>query len=381
MDNKKLLSKISDSEKLAYNIYSRLYKIEKDRKLKAKLKELVELDVKHLKKWEKLRSEMNLPTIRHTHALNVAFLVFIRRLFGKGLTISIINSIENRKISDLSKVFYHIPSKYRTDIVNYLVEELYQERLLKKYNVERGILAHIRNVVFGMNDGLVEVLAAVAGLTGVLHDNFLIFIAGSIVGISGTISMAVGAYLSSKSEKDVETDSINHLELELQVAKERLIDDLKKHSENYKKFNEGVDELIYKLKSFKDPAYKILVKERANPLMKLFKGREKIYSGSAAKINPLEDALYVSVFYILGAIIPLISFLAGITTHINPYVNLIISIVLATAAISIVSSVIAISANKNVGKSVVKFVGLSLAATVITFFVGYNISLYFHIAV
>ena len=46
---------------------------------------------------------------------------------------------------------------------------------------------------------LVGVLAAVAGFTGAIHNNLLIAVAGTIVGLSGTISMAVGAYLSSKS--------------------------------------------------------------------------------------------------------------------------------------------------------------------------------------
>ncbi len=380
MDTKKLLLKVLDSEILAYSIYSELYKIERDRQLKAKLKELIEIDKKHLKIWKTLGSEMRLPATKHTHALNVASLVFVRKIFGKGLTISIVNSIENRKISDLSKVFSSIPSKYRTQIVNYLVEELYQERLLKKEG-GNGILANIRDVVFGMNDGLVEVLAAVAGFTGVLHNNLLIFIAGSIVGISGTISMAVGAYLSSKSERDIETNNLNRLELELQVAKERLVEDLKKHSENYRNFNKGINELISKLKMFKDPVYKVLEKEKDNPLMKFLKGSGKIYSRSTVDANPMKDAFYVGAFYILGAVIPLLSFLVGIVTNVNPYMNLIISVVLAGIAIAIISDLIAINSNENVGKYITQSVGLSLAAAAVTFFVGYGASLYLHVAI
>jgi VIT1/CCC1 family predicted Fe2+/Mn2+ transporter len=382
MDTKNLLTRVLDSEMLAYSIYSKLSSTETDTNLRKKLKKLHDLDTRHLKIWEGIRADMNLPEPSHVHALEVAALVFVRRLFGKGLTISIVNSIENRKISDLSKVFPYIPDKYRPDVINYLVEELYQERLLKRDGLEGGILANIRNVVFGMNDGLVEVLAAVAGFTGVLHNNLLIAIAGSIVGLSGTISMAVGAYLSSKSEMDVETDGLNRLELELQVAKERLMGDLKKHSENYRRLDKSLDELIYKLKSFKDPVYKVLERERNNPLMKFLKGSNRIYEKSS-KVgnNPLKDAVYVGAFYIVGAIIPLLSFLVGIATGADPYLNLVVSVVLTVVAISIVSAVIALNSNENISKYISKSVGLSIAATALTFIVGYVASFYLHVAV
>ncbi|MCL5009657.1 MAG: VIT1/CCC1 transporter family protein [Candidatus Parvarchaeota archaeon] len=382
MNIRKLLAKVVDSERLAHDIYSRLYLVEKDKKLKNKLKELKAIDIKHLETWDKIDSEMKLRTVSHTHGLEVASILFVRRLFGKDLTLSIINSIENRKISDLSKVFHYIPNRYKPKIIDYLVEELYQERLLKQDSKSSGIITNIRDVVFGMNDGLVEVLAAVAGFTGVLHDNLLILIAGTIVGLSGTISMAVGAYLASKSEKDVENDSINRLELELQVAKERLIEDLKKHSRTYEKFDKGLDELIIKLKKFRDPVYKVLERERGNPLMKFLAGKGRIYDRETKTgINPVKDAIYVGAFYILGAIIPLVSFLAGVIINTSPYLNLVISVTLTVITIGMISTVIAMNSNENIGRYMGRAISLSLLAAAVTFFIGYIASSYLHIAV
>ena len=61
----------------------------------------------------------------------------------------------------------------------------------------------ISDLIFGANDGLVSILALVAGVFGALTDNRLILITGIAGAIAGTISMGAGAYLSSKSEKEV----------------------------------------------------------------------------------------------------------------------------------------------------------------------------------
>lgn len=374
------IKRMLDSERLSYEIYSKLEVIEHNTKLKKKLKELRNLDVNHIKIWESVYKDMGLPITKKSHRLEILSFLLLRRVFGAGLTLSVINSMENRKVSDLSKVFEDMSEKEKDKIVDYLVEELYQERLLKKESWEKGVLSHIRDVVFGMNDGLVEVLAAIAGFTGAIHNNLIIAVAGIIVGLSGTLSMAVGAYLSSKSEKDLDRDGLSRLELELQVAKERLKEDIKKHSMNYEKFDKSIDILISKLKKEKDPIYKILEKEKSNPLLKFISGEGKIFEESNA-LNPVKDAAYVGGFYILGAIIPLISFFVGTAVKSSPYFNLAISVVLTALAIAITSLVIALNSNEHVVKYVGRAVGLSMLAAFITFLVGHFAAVYLHILV
>ena len=374
------IKRMLDSERLSYEIYSKLEVIEHNTKLKKKLRELRNLDVNHIKIWESVYKDMGLPITKKSHRLEIFSFLLLRRIFGAGLTLSVINSMENRKVSDLSKVFEDMSEKEKDKIVDYLVEELYQERLLKKESWEKGVLSHIRDVVFGMNDGLVEVLAAIAGFTGAIHNNLIIAVAGIIVGLSGTLSMAVGAYLSSKSEKDLDRDGLSRLELELQVAKERLKEDIKKHSMNYEKFDKSIDILISKLKKEKDPIYKILEKEKSNPLLKFISGEGKIFEESNA-LNPVKDAAYVGGFYILGAIIPLISFFVGTAVKSSPYFNLAISVVLTALAIAITSLVIALNSNEHIGKYVGRAVGLSMLAAFITFLVGHFAAVYLHILV
>lgn len=61
-------------------------------------------------------------------------------------------------------------------------------------------LAYAGSIVLGLNDALVELTGALAGLTLALADTRLVAMAGLITGIAASLSMASSEYLSSKSE-------------------------------------------------------------------------------------------------------------------------------------------------------------------------------------
>lgn len=76
---------------------------------------------------------------------------------------------------------------------------------LKKFHGEdwhnpRG--KYIREFVFGANDGLVSTLGFMAGVAGSIAVSNLVLLAGTAEVIAGTVSMALGAYISSKVQRD-----------------------------------------------------------------------------------------------------------------------------------------------------------------------------------
>ena len=66
-----------------------------------------------------------------------------------------------------------------------------------------SILGEIREVVFGAQDGLVSTLAVVATVAGATGDRLSILIAGLAAALAGVFSMAVGEYMSSKSQEEI----------------------------------------------------------------------------------------------------------------------------------------------------------------------------------
>ncbi len=61
----------------------------------------------------------------------------------------------------------------------------------------------IRELVFGIEDGVVQNMTLIAGMVGASLPNQIIVIAAAINAIAGVLSMSMGTYLSSKAERDV----------------------------------------------------------------------------------------------------------------------------------------------------------------------------------
>jgi vacuolar iron transporter family protein len=77
-------------------------------------------------------------------------------------------------------------------------EEKHEHELIEMLNEDK--LNYMGSVVLGLNDALVELTGALAGLTFALQNPGLIALTGSITGIAAAFSMAASEYLSTKSE-------------------------------------------------------------------------------------------------------------------------------------------------------------------------------------
>lgn len=80
-------------------------------------------------------------------------------------------------------------------------ENQHEAALLQLLDEER--LRYTGSMVLGLNDALVELTGALAGLTLALQDTKLIALTGSITGIAAALSMGASEYLSTKAEKTV----------------------------------------------------------------------------------------------------------------------------------------------------------------------------------
>ncbi|MEM3791193.1 MAG: VIT1/CCC1 transporter family protein [Candidatus Micrarchaeaceae archaeon] len=189
MNTKELLEK----EYLDYLVYSELAKYEKDERLKGIFLSLSNSERKHCEMLNKGFKSKSL--ILLSYLLLLYFLV-VRKLLG----IPFLTKMLERKEKE-SKAFYELLKGRSSMKVNKVVkEEMSHEKILsdetRRYE---SSLNYTRSVVFGLNDGLVEILAVVSGIATISGRPILVAISGIIVGISGTLSMAAGAYLSSKS--------------------------------------------------------------------------------------------------------------------------------------------------------------------------------------
>ncbi len=200
------LVKIYKGELMHHYIYSRLSVTETDKELKEILKKLSKTEEEHAELWKEVLDieHIHLPKTKAKPTL--ALILFLRKIFG--LTM-LINIIEYGERDLYSKLEYVIKENTFSEKEKEIIKRIEEDELKNEKPVEDKILKmspvlnNIRDIIFGMNDGLVEVVAAVAGLGSALHYANYILLGGFIIALSGTMSMAGGAFLSTEYEKNL----------------------------------------------------------------------------------------------------------------------------------------------------------------------------------
>ncbi len=86
----------------------------------------------------------------------------------------------------------------------------------ESFHLEGGEL--IRQVTFGLNDGVVSIFALLAGLVGAGQSSETILITLLAASVAGALSMAAGEYVSNKSEADFYRHEIEQERLELELC-------------------------------------------------------------------------------------------------------------------------------------------------------------------
>ncbi len=86
----------------------------------------------------------------------------------------------------------------------------------ESFHLEGGEL--IRQVTFGLNDGVVSIFALLAGLAGAGQGSETILITLVAASVAGALSMAAGEYVSNKSEADYYRHEIEQERLEIELC-------------------------------------------------------------------------------------------------------------------------------------------------------------------
>lgn len=205
----RLARKLYLDELVDYEIFSRLAKSEKDRSLRILLGRLARMERAHMGLWAEIagRKEPELGFGSWIVMLRVYAYLIARKILGVAFITMLLGKGEMEALGRYNEVMKSFGQsaidRKRLDTI--IADERYNEADLKeKIREYRGQLNYIRSIVFGLNDGLVEILAAVAGIAVVASSGIIVIIAGIIIGVSGTLSMAGGSYLSAKSHNLLE---------------------------------------------------------------------------------------------------------------------------------------------------------------------------------
>ena len=170
-------------------IYKNLAKSIKDPENSKILEQIADDELRHYEDWKKYTQREIKP-----NRWDIFKYTLISRIFGFTFGIKLMERGEEKAQANYIELRGKIP-----DIDNWIQEEeIHEQKLLAMLDEER--LRYAGSVVLGLNDALVELTGALAGLTLALQNVKLIALSGLITGIAASLSMAASEYLSTRSE-------------------------------------------------------------------------------------------------------------------------------------------------------------------------------------
>lgn len=189
-DIQKKVIQFQRTEITEHHIYKRLAKRIKSSDNAKILEKMAEDELRHYNGWKKYSNRDVQP-----RWFFVWFYTTISLIFGFTFGVKLMEQGEEAAQGNYEAVADEIPeaAKYKHE------EDVHEEQLIDMLDEER--LQYAGSVVLGLNDALVELTGALAGLTLALQNVRLIALSGLITGIAASLSMAASEYLSTRSEE------------------------------------------------------------------------------------------------------------------------------------------------------------------------------------
>ncbi|MHA1983992.1 MAG: VIT1/CCC1 transporter family protein [Candidatus Hodarchaeales archaeon] len=220
----------------------------------------------------------------------------------------------------------------------------------KKDKIEQK--ARIRQIVFGMQDGLISIVSLMAGIAGATGSSLYIILTGITAAIAGALSMGTGEYLSSKSEREIfdfeRKDVDNLISGHPYLAQEGILESL---------VQDGLPRVS---------AYKVV--EKLSEQEKIFRSTfaEKVLGiGEAETTQPLRGAIVIASAFILASLIPILPYIFFLDT-----LGVIISILATAFALFIIGAIKGRFAGLNIWISGSEFFVIAISSAIIGYFIG-----------
>ncbi|MDD5044853.1 MAG: VIT1/CCC1 transporter family protein [Candidatus Omnitrophica bacterium] len=187
---KKILS-FQKNELTEYFIYVKLASLGKNTKNKEVLEKFAADEMKHYHIWKKYTQD-DVAADR----FKVWKYFLIARFLGLTFGLKLMEGGEEK-----AQITYEKMTADVAEAADILRDEDTHERELLEM-IDEDKLKYVGSIVLGLNDALVELTGALAGLTFALPNARLVATAGAITGIAAALSMAASEFLSTKSKDE-----------------------------------------------------------------------------------------------------------------------------------------------------------------------------------
>lgn len=217
---------------------------------------------------------------------------------------------------------YDLSDEERKELREIIVDEIEHEKFFSGRKRVFGA-ENVRDMVLGINDGLVEILGVVTGLSAVYASRpDLVGMSGLVVGVAGALSMASGSFISVRSQRQV-----NETRMRLRAILREL--------------------------------------------------RGESIEVEEVKESELKSAIYTGIAYLCGVALPVAPyFLAGTTAEALP-----VSLLLSAALLVLVGSIISLLSGISLKKKAVEMLVAGIGTAFLSYLFGTLMASLFHVPV
>jgi predicted membrane protein (TIGR00267 family) len=222
--------------------------------------------------------------------------------------------------------------------------------------------SHVREIVFGTQDGLLTSLGLVSGVSGATTGRLSVLIAGFAGGVAGMLAMGAGAYIAAKSQRDVQQAELRHESSELTSHPQREMQEL---VELFTK--DGLD---------KTDAQMVARVISKHPDAMLTAMAQKELGFAEAGGRPFLDGVVIAIAFLLGAAIPILPwFAAPVSTimSIGPFAPS-AALLMSVAATAVALFLIGLGKGRLAGgheiRSGVEITAIGLGCALVAFLLG-----------
>ena len=301
------------SETRMAGVYEALSNVTSDPRVRERLTLLARTEERHANAWADVLKSCGVAVPQRRPQATARVLALLARVAGTGPALALAGAAEGQVLrAYLSQVSTVSDAEAQTVLRRVLPEELDHQSpdeavdgspevspaAAGEDDLHGSGVESIRNVIYGVNDGLTATLGVLAGVGGASVDPRVVLIGGLSAMVASGVSMAGGAYLSSKSQREVFEGQLQREAAEIEampeLEKAELID-------------------IYRSKGLTADEAKTIV-DRITKDKKVWletQAREELGLDVSQFENPVREGVIAGVSTLIGGAIPVIGYLLG----------------------------------------------------------------------
>ncbi|GAB6072954.1 VIT1/CCC1 transporter family protein [Venenivibrio stagnispumantis] len=337
------------AERNDYFLYKKIAEHTKDKNLKEKIEYISKMEEKHSNFWKYyIESRGESVPQEKINKFKLNLIIFLQKFIHPLLLISILEAGESNSVKGYYQFLQNanLNEYEKTSLKNIISDELEHEDFFRLKLEDFG-MENIRDFILGMNDGLVEILGVVAGFSGVYINNpQIVGISGLIVGIAGALSMGIGAYISVKSQKEVNIANLEKNKILFDINPEKALTEFEKKLKESNVPEDIAKNVINDLKSKNINLSNLFIEE--------------------IKENEIKSGLFTGFAYLVGVIFPVIPFFIVN----NSIVGFGLSLIFTIIVLSIVGTFTAIFSNISIKKKIIEMITAVFVAGSLSFGFG-----------